>query len=227
MVQVQSARGAADGGGETGVVATAPRVDYHYKVRPTQVISQRLGAGVGRVLIGTRQKVIDQFAAEIQLQFGKIPLMGKLKPQHVGAEPQGEKVVITDVAAGVEERKHSEDLRVRLYEDGHSIPRPHRAGSCGEQAKKLFALTTLCLRVAQWSSGPSPCPKVAESILDAYRPFGQSMKGIHDALLAPTCGQRRPHKLMRLRSGLQPLHCVGQILVRLLELPSALDVSFV
>jgi hypothetical protein len=53
------------------------------------------------------------------------------------------------------------------------------------------------------------------------------MKFIHDALLTRTRGERRPQKLVRTRAVLQPLHRVGQIVIRLLELPSSSDVSLV
>jgi hypothetical protein len=101
-------------------------------------------------------------------------------------------MLIIDVTGGIEEHENPEYLRVWLYEDGYPMPRTHRAALCREQAQKLVALTGLRLRVAEWSSGTGPCAKVAEPVFETDRTSGQSMKGIHDTLLAPTRGQHRP-----------------------------------
>jgi hypothetical protein len=153
--------------------------------------------------------------------------MGKVESQYAAAEPEGEQLVVIELSPGVDEHKNTEYLCVRLYRDGYPIPITHRTGLCGEQAQKLLALTGLRLRVAEWPSGTRPCAKVAEPVFDTDRTSGQSMKFIHDALLTRTRGERRPQKLVRTRAVLQPLHRVGQIVIRLLELPSASDVSLV
>jgi hypothetical protein len=67
MVQVQFASGSACGG-ETRVVAATPGMDHCDIVGTPQIVTERLGARVGPVVIGARQQIIDQVAVQIQLQ---------------------------------------------------------------------------------------------------------------------------------------------------------------
>src|SRR5579875_3565239 len=112
-------------------------------------MAERLGTCVGPAVIGARQQVIEQFTAKVQLQLGKVALMGQLESQYVATEPQGEQLVVIDLSVGVDERENTEYLRVRLDQDGYPVARAYRLGLRIKQVEELFAVAGIGLRIAQ------------------------------------------------------------------------------
>src|ERR1700753_928701 len=102
MVQVQFA-GSSACGGETRVVAATRVIDHCDVVGTTQVVTKRFGARVGPVVIGARQQIIDQVAAQTQLQLCQVSFMGKFESQDGAGELEGKHLIIIGLLVRIDE----------------------------------------------------------------------------------------------------------------------------
>src|ERR1700760_1991439 len=86
--------GGAPGGGCQRVLGAARTLHNHYVVGAPQVVVQGVSTSVGPVPVGACQQVVDEIAAQVELDLSDGSLVGKLHCQNGGAEVQGEQVVL-------------------------------------------------------------------------------------------------------------------------------------
>lgn len=165
-----------------------PLHGYHV-LGAVQVVSERLGPGVGARLVRARQKIVDQFAAQSQLQLRQVAQVRHFQGEVRGGVLQCEHGVLVGVVPGIDQSQQAEDLTAGADQGDQPVLDPHGAALPGHRLEHLLMACGVRFRIGVGPAGAGPGPQSAEAVLHQHRQSGELVQGPGDGLLAAAGGR--------------------------------------